>query len=51
MTTTPNTAPAPSARMIWETPELIDLGSLGEVLAGGAQPPNDGSHSPSHAAS
>jgi len=39
------------ARTTWETPELIDLGCLGEVLAGGAQPPNDGSHSPSHAAS
>ncbi len=45
----PDRAAAP--RQPWRTPELADIGSMKDVLASTAQPPNDLSASPSVLAS
>lgn len=41
----------PAAKLPWTTPRLEPLGSMHDVKANGAQPPNDGSSSPNIAAS
>jgi hypothetical protein len=45
----PDTATA--RKLPWTTPRLEDLGNMRDAEANGAQPPNDGSASPSLAAS
>lgn len=44
------TSPAPE-KLVWSTPKLVRLGSMADVRADLAQPPNDGSNSPTVAAS
>jgi len=54
MTSEENNPALPAAaetRLPWSVPELADIGSMKDVLASTAQPPNDLSASPSNFAS
>ena len=42
---------APAEKLAWVTPRLDQLGTVDDINADGAQPPNDGSGSPSNVAS
>lgn len=47
-----DTTPAtPAEKLAWTTPRLDQLGTVDDINANGAQPPNDGSGSPTNVAS